>query len=186
MVLTIYVGFRRGELIALKWDDVDFDNSFIHIRSNTVVADGVKITKAPKSSAGIRDISIGVKLTEELKFAHQQYLINKIRYGMGFVDSNLVICQENGKPYSPDSITQKWERFLEQHKQLKPIRYHDLRHTCATAMIASGVSIKTVQERLGHADIKITLDTYTHNTKAMDEKAAYEMDTVIFSQVSNA
>lgn len=182
-LLAVSVGFRRGELLALKWDNVDFKNSIIHIRENTVLADGVKITKAPKSSAGIRDISIGEKLTDELRKAHTKYLSNKLLYGKAFVDSNLVICQKDGKPYSPDSITQKWERFVKQHN-LKHIRFHDLRHSCATAMIEANVPMKTVQERMGHASITITMDIYGQCTKTMNESAADVMDNVAFSQAT--
>lgn len=182
-LLTVSVGFRRGELLALKWDNVDLDNGIIHIRENTVLADGVKITKAPKSSAGIRDISIGEKLTSELRKAHTEYFSNKLLYGKAFVDSNLVICQKDGKPYSPDSITQKWGRFVKQ-KNLKHIRFHDLRHSCATAMIEANVPMKTVQERMGHTSITITYDIYGHCTKTMNESAADVMDNVAFSQAN--
>ena len=127
VLLTVSIGFRRGELIALRWDDVDFENGIIHVRHNTVLADGKTIHKSPKTSAGVRDISIGDNLVRTLKEAHTQYLLNKISYGSDFVDSNLVICQKNGKPYHPDSITQKWERFVAE-KGLKHIRFHDLRH----------------------------------------------------------
>lgn len=77
-------------------------------------------------------------------------------------------------------MTRKWERFLEK-KNLKHIRFHDLRHSCATAMIAAGVDLKTVQQRLGHADISTTMNTYAHSTKAMDREAANKMDDLIFA-----
>lgn len=183
VLLTVSIGFRRGELIALCWDDVDFENGIIHVRHNTVLADGKTIHKSPKTSAGVRDISIGDNLVRTLKEAHTQYLLNKISYGSDFVDSNLVICQKNGKPYHPDSITQKWERFVAE-KGLKHIRFHDLRHSCATAMIEAGVDPKTVQHRLGHADISITMNIYAHSTKSMDKSAAEKMEDMIFHKAS--
>lgn len=143
VLLTVSLGFRRGELIALQWDDIDLENGIIHVRHNTVLANGKTIHKFPKTSSGIRDISIGENLIKILKEAHTQYLLHKISYGADFIDSNLVICQKNGKAYHPDSITQKWERFVVD-KGLKHIRFHDLRHSCATAMIEAGVNPKTV------------------------------------------
>ena len=94
-----------------------------------------------------------------------------------------MICQKNGKPYHPDSITQKWERFVAE-KGLKHIRFHDLRHSCATAMIEAGVDPKTVQHRLGHADISITMNIYAHSTKSMDKSAAEKMEDMIFHKAS--
>ena len=184
LLLTAYIGFRRGELIALKWEDIDLEAGVIHIRNNTVMADGKKLTKAPKSSAGVRDVSIGANIVKELKKAHSQYLANKLSYGLGFHDTGLVVCKENGEGYRPDSITQKWERFVRQNG-LKPIRYHDLRHSCATAMIEAGVDPKTVQQRLGHADISVTMNIYTHSTKAMDRSAADKLDYIMFDKASN-
>lgn len=183
-LLAVMVGFRRGELVALQWEDVDLKKGVIHVRHNMVIADGEKITKAPKSSAGIRDVSIGPRVVAELKKAHTQYLKNKMLNRRCFKDSGLVICKEDGSGYRPDSITQKWERFIQQNG-LKPIRFHDLRHSCATAMIEAGVDPKTVQQRLGHADISVTMNIYAHSTKAMDRSAADKMDNLLFAKASN-
>jgi integrase len=91
-----------------------------------------------------------------------------------------VLFKENGEPFHPDSLTQKWERFVAKHN-LPPIRLHDLRHSNATAMIAAGVNAKVVQHRLGHANISITLDTYTHVLPEMDQEAAEKLNNSLFS-----
>lgn len=180
IVVVQYVGFRRGELVALTWDDVDFEKKTISVRNNTVLADGNIITKQPKSVAGIRDITISDNILAELKNAKKDYKKRKLAMGRDFVDSNLVICRENGKGYRPDSITQKWRRFVISNN-LKEIRFHDLRHSCATAMIEAGIDPKTVQQRLGHADISVTMNIYAHCTKTMDKKAAETMDNILFA-----
>lgn len=82
---------------------------------------------------------------------HQRYLEDKAEQGVLFHDTNLVVRQHNGKAYSPDSFTQKWERFVKQHG-LKEIRLHDLRHSNATALFKAGVDAAVIKERLGHAD----------------------------------
>lgn len=179
LLLEASLGLRRGELLALRWDDVDLINGIIHIRHNTVVADGVIETKAPKSAAGIRDLTIGQNLLEVLQAARQQYMRDLHNQGSSFTDSNLVIRQPNGKPYRPESMTQKWERFVKANG-LKPIRFHDLRHSCTTALLQAGVDPKTVQTRMGHADISVTMNTYAHTTKSMDQKAADKMDELLF------
>ena len=110
---------------------------------------------------------------------HQRYLEDKAEQGVLFHDTNLVVRQHNGKAYSPDSFTQKWERFVKQHG-LKEIRLHDLRHSNATALFKAGVDAAVIKERLGHADISITLNTYTHVLPSVDQEAGNKIDTVIF------
>lgn len=180
LLLVCYVGFRRGELLALKWDHIDFDKGLIHIQSNRVVADSKVSTKAPKSAAGNRSLTIGSNILSELKLARAQYNSNKLAMGAAFTDSGLVVCQPDGKPFRPETMTQKWERFVQKHG-LKHIRFHDLRHSCATMMVEAGIDFKTVQTRIGHANISTTMDVYAHCTPAMDQKAATKVDDILFA-----
>lgn len=184
LLLEFSVGLRRGELLALRWEHVDFENKVIHIRENRVIANGKVEIKAPKSSAGVRTIPIGDNLVKALKKARNDYLLAKRTQGLGFTDSDLVICQPNGKPFRPESVTQKWERFVASNG-LKPIRFHDLRHSAATALLEAGADIKTVQQRLGHADASVTMNVYAHSTKAMNEKAAQKIDAIVFGEAVN-
>ena len=176
IAIAASTGVRRGELAALKWEHVDLTNKVIHIRENMVKAGTEILEKSPKSDAGRRDISIGSDVAALLSNAKMQYFIDKAE--PGFQDLGYVIHKKNGDPYRPDAITKKWERFLEKHS-LPHIRLHDLRHTHATLLIQSGVSPKVVQERLGHADINITLNTYTHVMPEMAQEAADKIDSLI-------
>jgi len=180
VLLELTVGLRRGELIALKWPQVDLDSGVLHIRENTVRAHGTTITKQPKSKAGNRDISIGSEVVEVLRQAKAEYDRDKMVWGAGFHDGGYVIRQENGEPFRPDSITHKWRRFETKHG-LSHIKFHGLRHSNATALIQAGVSPKVVQQRLGHADVTITLNTYTHVLPSMDQDAANKLDSMVFS-----
>lgn len=175
VLLATNLGLRRGEILGLRWEHVDLKNSVIHIRENRVItAKGVQ-TKAPKSSAGVRDITFGAQVLTALKEAKKQYALNKLATGQEFDDSGIVVCQEDGAPFRPESMTRKWRRFLEANG-LKDIRFHDLRHSCATALLEAGVDPKTVQTRLGHADISMTMNIYAHCTPAMDRNAAQKLD----------
>lgn len=136
------------------------------------------ILKAPKTEAGIRDIHIGKDLVEILKDARIQYYSDKLKYGPGFQDLGFVIRQKDGSPLLPDSMTRKWIRFTEENNFPK-IRLHDLRHSNATALIRAGVSPKVVSERLGHSDVSITLNTYTHVLPDMDAAAADKLDEIL-------
>lgn len=169
-------GIRRGELLALKWENVDIPNRVIHIKENMVQAGTEILEKSPKSDSSLRDISIGTKLAALLSTAKMQYHVDKSE--PGFRDLGYVIHKPNGTPYRPDSMTQKWNRFLKANN-LRYIRLHDLRHTHATLLLQSGVNVKTVQDRLGHSDVTITLNTYAHVTSDMAQEAANKIDGII-------
>lgn len=106
-------------------------------------------------------------------------------FGAKFRDDDHVVRQKDGRPLCPDSMTQKWESFLERNN-LPHIRLHDLRHSHATALIQAGVSPKVVQQRLGHANVSITLNIYTHVLPGMDQEAAAKIDNLIFNNASNS
>lgn len=179
--LCVTFGLRRGELLALRWSDIDLKTKTLSVRNNMVRGEKGFIMKAPKSEAGIRDIRFGDDALEVLRAAKKQYFDDMCSYGVGFQNLNFVIRQEDGSPMKPDSMTQKWERFIEHHK-LPHIRLHDLRHSNATALIMAGVNPKVVQQRLGHSDVNITLNTYTHVLPEMDIQAAQILDSLVLKK----
>jgi len=181
VLLLVMVGLRRGELLALKWQDIDFKKNILKVRRNMVKGKEGFIIKAPKSEAGIRDIHLGDDVMNELKEARLQYMNDALVYGVGFQNLGFVIRQEDGSPMRPDSMTRKWIRFLEKN-DLPRIRLHDLRHSNATALIKAGVNPRVVQERLGHSDVNITLNTYTHVLPEMDMDAAEKLDSIMLKR----
>ena len=181
ILLGVTVGLRRGEMIALRWDDIDFKTNTIKVRSNMVNGENGCIIKAPKSEAGIRDIKVGDEVMAELRKARLQYMEDALSYGRGFQNLNFVIRQEDGSPLQPDSMTRKWSRFLKDN-DLPHIRLHDLRHSNATALIQAGVNPRVVQQRLGHSDVNITLNTYTHVLPEMDIDAAAKLDAIMLKK----
>lgn len=179
--LLVMIGLRRGELLALRWSDIDFKNNILKVRYNLVRSEDGYIIKPPKSEAGIRDIHLGEDVMSVLKQARLQYMTDAFKYGTGFQNLEFVIRQEDGSPFHPDSMSQKWRRFLKKHN-LPERRLHDLRHSNATALIQAGISPKVVQQRLGHADVQITLNTYTHVLPEMDMEAAAKLDSIILKR----
>ena len=181
LLLLITAGLRRGELLALKWSDVDFKKGIISIRRSMVRGEDGFIIKAPKSEAGIRDIHLGAEVMEELK-RYKAYQFTEMTVDSMYVENiDFVIRQDNGALFTPDAMTRKWKRFITAH-ELPDIRLHDLRHSNATALIKAGVSPKVVQQRLGHADVSITLNTYTHVVPDMDIDAAEKLDQMILKK----
>lgn len=182
ILIEFYLGLRRGELLGLHWSDIDFEKGIAHIRNNYVRGEKGSVYKAPKTRSGLRDLPIGAALLPELKKARAQHNMNKLSMGPAFTDSDLVICKPNGTPYQPDSMSQKWDRFIK-NQPIKKIRFHDLRHTCATMMIEANVSMETVSTFMGHGSIQITMDTYAHCTKAMEQQAADTLDQILSSAI---
>ncbi len=179
--ILVMVGLRRGELLALRWEDIDFKNNVLKVRKNMVKGENGYIIKAPKSEAGIRDIHLGEDVMSVLKSARLQYMTDAFNYGTGFQNLGFVIRQEDGSPFCPDSMSRKWVRFLESN-HLPRIRLHDLRHSNATALIQAGVNPRVVQQRLGHADVQVTLNTYTHVLPEMDIAAAETLDSIMLKR----
>ena len=178
VVLAMLVGLRRGELLALRWDHVNLKDGVVYIRENMVKgADSKPVVKDPKSVSGVRDIPVGKRVLLALTAAKEAY--DEAKLDPAFCDSGLVVCQKNGKPYKPDSMTQKWTRFM-RAKGLPHIRLHDLRHSCATAMIDAGIDAVTVKDTLGHADVSTTMKFYVHSTPDRNKRAAETMDKLIF------
>ena len=143
------------------------------------------VIKAPKSEAGVRDIRLGDEVMQVLRDERSRYMTDMWAKGANFQNLEFVIRQENGAPIRPDSMSQKWRRFLDENN-LPSIRFHDLRHSNATALIQAGVSPKVVQQRLGHSDINITPNTYTHVLPEMDMEAAQKLDYIMLQKKKQA
>lgn len=166
LLLAFSLGLRRGELVALRWNDFDLNAGTVRIHSNHVLANGRVIEKDTKSETGVRVLALGPKLTGELK---------KYR---NTAAGPFVISKKDGTPYNPDSLSQKFRRFLERNN-LPHIRLQDTRHTNATLLCGAGVDPKTVQARLGHADISTTMNIYVHALQENGRKAAGLIDYIV-------
>ncbi len=180
ILLFVTAGLKRGELLALSWTDVDFEKNTISIRNNLVRGENGYIIKPPKSESGLREIHLGSQVMYELRKARAKHFAD-IRLGNKPASTSpFVINQENGEPYTPDAMSRKWKRFLVAHN-LPDLPLHGLRHSNATALIQAGVSPKVVQQRLGHSDVSITLNTYTHVLPEMDIEAASKIEDIMMA-----
>ena len=162
--LGLLSGIRRGEMAGLQWSDVNFDEGYIYISKSRVVVEKEEYIKEPKTESGIRKIFIPEKLLNVLKEYKHRYLLNKLKYGKDFIDSNYVISKENGEAFSPSGISNNYQRFMKRHKdKIRYLKFHGLRHTYASVLIENGENPKTVQHNLGHADVALTLQIYSHS-----------------------
>jgi integrase len=166
-------GMRRGEALGLRWEDLDTESARLSIRQNMVVVGHEVSIGKPKTGRG-RNISLDPATLATLKaFRTKQETERRWwrKEGAPYVDSGYIFRQENGLPYHPSRISKIFETAAKASGQPR-IRLHDLRHTFATLALSAGVHPKVVSERLGHASIMITLDTYSHAIPALAEEAA--------------
>ncbi|MCA1027312.1 site-specific integrase [Cytobacillus kochii] len=174
-VLAIYTGMRRGEIIGLTWKNIDFDSKTIRVSQTLKHIEGFK--GEVKTASGYRTVSISDSLIIELK-KHRAMILKEKLACSDYEDFDLVVCHKDGRPINTGNFTRNWQRILEK-TDARPIRFHDLRHTCASLLFSAGVHPKVVQEQLGHASIKITLDTYSHMQPNMQAEAAKALDQLL-------
>lgn len=177
--LAIFTGMRRGELAGLSWDDIDFKNSKIYVRRvlQRIRGQGLVLQPYPKTDHGWRNIDISQQIVDLLKEHKKDQIKQRLQYGEGYQDNNLVFCNEDGSFVNPGSITRRFNNYLER-AGVKKIRLHDLRHTHASLLLKAGVQPKVVQERLGHSSITITMDMYSHLFPSIQKEAAQRLDNM--------
>ena len=164
--IELATGLRRGELLGLKWQDIDWKNGVIKVRRQVARVDG-QIKEAPlKTKNSYRTVTISQQAIEVLKEQKKK------------TNDTYVFPSPNGGPISPDSVNNMLKRVLER-AGIPKIRFHDLRHTFATIALQNGVDIKTVSGMLGHFSAGFTLDTYAHVTTAAQKEAAQTMGTIL-------
>lgn len=176
-LLAALCGMRRGEIIALRWKDIDLAGAVIAVtRSAEQVGKDVryKETKSGKS----RTVALSSTVLEELKRHRLAQAEEQLKIGVRPGEEAFVVAQVDGNPLKPVSLTHEWTRLLAK-TDLPRIRFHDLRHSHATQLLAAGVHPKIASERLGHSTIGITLDLYSHVMPGMQANAAEQVDAAI-------
>ena len=170
--LAIYTGLRRSELLGLRWKDVDLVLGTLSVvQAMHQLRGGRIIFTEPKTAKGKRMVAL-VPATAVLLRAHRERQeADRELLGAVLGPEDLVLAHADSSPMTPYSMTQAWAR-LAARTNVRNVRLHDLRHTHATLMLKQGVHPKIVSERLGHANIAITLDTYSHVLPGLQEEAA--------------
>jgi integrase len=183
-VTALYSGLRQGELFALTWDDINFENAYIDVNktyryisevSRAGRSSGYNLIQTPKTHKSIRKVPIPQFLVKMLLQYRNEQRLQKIKYAGVYKDNNLVFCNNLGAYLVDSTIGRQYKIILK--KNNIPIRkFHDMRHTFATRLFELGEEPKTVQELLGHSTVSITLNTYTHVLESVKEKAISKLD----------
>ena len=176
---AIATGMRKGELLGLKWIDVDWSKATLFIRRQAQRVNGHGIVfEEPKTRSGIRKIKIQQNSIQELHNQQKREDILKKRAGDRWEENDLVFSTRKGTPIVSSNLRRNFNLMLGRAELLQ-IRFHDLRHTAATMMINHGVPITVVSQILGHSKPSVTLDIYSHCSVAMQTQASLIMDEIV-------
>lgn len=178
---AVLLGLRRGEIISLKWDDVDFKNKTVFINKSATLSHGtdkdyviIKETKTPTSNRALSLPNILADLLRKLKLEQN---LNILKLGDLYENNNFIFTTWNGKIMNLHTPTNWWHKFREKH-DLSKVSFHGLRHTCCSLMLKEGNDIATISKTLGHSNISTTLNVYSHmiednKKKAIESVASY-------------
>jgi integrase len=176
--IAISTGMRRGEILGLHWADVAQDLSTAQVKTTLqATKEGGLVFEHPKTARSRRQVLLPAFLMPYLVSQRSDQAFRADRLGPGWVGSDLVVDRGDGGPWNPDSFSSSWAARI-RSSDLPKVRFHDLRHAHATLMLLQGVHPKIVSERLGHASVGITLDTYSHVIPTMQEEAAKAFDAL--------
>lgn len=177
-LLAVGAGLRRGEILGLRWQDVDLERGWLAVRQALIRTDTAgNILEEPKTAGSRRLVALSPATVQALRERLAESRREKEAYQEDYHDTGLVFTTPDGKPIDPRNFTKVFER-LAARAGLPRIRFHDLRHTHATVLLAEGVPAKVISERLGHSDIGTTMDTYAHVPPVLQEDAARRIDVL--------
>lgn len=178
-VLAVHTGMREGELLGLKWEDVDLERGVLRLR-HALLREGGKTAlgdlKTPKSR---RSVKLTHAAVDALRSHLERQLEEMERMGSLYQPGGLVFATESGTLINPSNLRSRSFKPLLKRAGLPDICFHDLRHTCATLLLSQGTHPKLVQELLGHATIAMTLDTYSHFLPSMGDQTVRAMEAAL-------
>ena len=178
-VLALTTGMRRGEILALKWQDIDFTHNTLQVRRIFTRRPGNRYIEAePKTEKSRRSIMLASLVVELLKQHQAHQLETKLRTGTDWQERGLVFCTSLGTPLNPSKVIDRFKTLLKK-ANLPAIRFHDLRHSAATILLSMGVHPKVVQELLGHNQISMTMDIYSHVLPTMQKDAVNKLNDAL-------
>ena len=178
--LALTTGMRMGELLALRWREVDLDGGTLRVNATLHRTRDGFVFAEPKTARSRRQVALTNAAVGALRRHRVAQAEERLRLGAVWEDNDLVFANEVGRPIEATNLRNRSFWPLLERAALPRIRFHDLRHTAATLLLGQGVHPKIVSEMLGHSQIAITLDLYSHVTPTMQRQAAETLDAVLF------
>lgn len=184
--LAVYSGLRKGELLALQWSDIDFENSSVSVTKAATVVDGKQVCKEPKTKTSRREVTIPLFLTNRLREMKKEQDKTKQALGAYWKGNDWLFTQADGSMMSYSTPYATFQDVLERYNskkdiedQLPHIPFHGLRHTSATLLIAGHQDVRTVSHRMGHAQASTTMNIYAHALKESDRTASDLLENML-------
>lgn len=181
--LLILTGFRRGEALGLRWQDIHWQNARAVIRQTWIKGPDGPMWSTPKTARSRRSVALPPRVVEELEAHHARQNDVRRRAGDLWQDYDLVFCKEDGTPLYPDFPTKHLKILLKNAGLSEDTTLHDLRHTAATLMFEGNTHPKVVSEQLGHSSVSITLDLYSHMIPGLKDAGARTAQDVVESAI---
>ena len=178
ITVAVGLGLRQGEALGLRWEHVDLDTGVLSVRQTLERSGRNPRFGEPKTTRSRRTITMPRIVADALRRHRTGQLEERLAAGGRWRDSGLVFTTTIGTPLDKSTVHKAFKRILSA-AGLPDIRYHDLRHTAATLLLAQGVDPRTIMETLGHSQISLTLNTYAHVMPALQRQAASKMDEIL-------
>ena len=169
---------RQGEALGLAWSDVDLDACQIDVRRTLQKFEGEYHLVEPKSARSRRSLALAGVVVEALRVRRSIQVADKLRAGARWHESDLVFTSRHGTPLNRHNVTRDFQALLKRNG-LPRQRFHDLRHACASLLLAQNVQPRDLMEILGHSQISLTMNTYSHVMPAALKEAANRMDSIL-------
>jgi integrase len=177
-IAAVALGMRQGELLGSRWSDVDLDTARWHVRRQLLRRAGTVTYTEPKTARGRRTLDLPTSLVAALRTHRARQLEERLVAGDQWLDDNLVFSTPCGVPLDGTQVTKHLQQ-LAQAAGIRGLRFHDLRHTCATLLLAQQVPARVVMELLGHSQISLTMNLYSHVIPALRKEAAERMEVAL-------
>lgn len=185
IIVAVGSGLRRGELCGLRWRDVDFEASRISVRRSVEVVDGERREKEPKTARSARTIAVPGFVVEALRAQRKAQNERRLLLGLGRDDNAYVFDRADGTPYDPGPLSLHFARLVKSAK-LEHVRLHDLRHSAATLMLASGADLKSVSTWLGHSEVGTTGNLYLHHVEQIERAATARFNDLLIGSLTTS
>ena len=175
ILLSLATGLRRGELLAVRWQDIDLDRGILHVNQAIEQTKAAIRIKPPKTRKGRRKITLPLSAVEMLQAHKVRQLEERMALGLGRNERGLVFTRYDGETINPANFSKEFKRIVGR-ANIRPVSLHALRHTHITNLLVQGVHPKIASERAGHASVAITMDIYSHAIPSLQESAALDID----------
>jgi integrase len=176
--VALALGLRQGEALGLRWQDVDFSEGTLRVNNQLQRIGGKLVLVPPKTEKSRRTLVMPTTTVDRLREHEKRQVTEKLLAGSNWQQTDLVFANRVGAPTQARRVIEQFHAALDQ-AGIRRVRFHDLRHSCATLLLVQGVSPRVVMEVLGHSEIALTMNAYSHVVPELKREAAQKMEAIL-------